>query len=499
MSRSFVVTGGGCGVGRAMVERLLADGGSVVAIELDPAALNWTDRRPAGRRVLADAADPAVAGRAADLAQAAGTLAGWSTTPRCSATPGSTPRPLVRCWTLSPPTSTLPWSGARPRSASFWRRARVGRSSTSPPTRRAGRSRAPCRTPPPRRLSRDSRARGRLRAARHPGQRRGLGSIATERYQAFLAGQEPTAAVRVEEELGRHRSAGSGVPRRSPRPSPGCSRMVPATSTAPPCQSTAGGRCWARTQKRTTLGRRCRAAALPTAPRCHDSRTHECGHHRRRRRLLPARDGSVVGVLTRVQALRLHYRPPRAMVHDRVPPRREAVPLHAVGYFDPRARKLLSWPPRFASAQLRACIGVQDHPLWTRGVVGFGGQLGGQPRHALAADTHAPWRQVHQHEHTHVTMICGRGSVRAHGRRSGSTTSVGNWRRLPTTRPATLLSWLPGACAWAQGSRTSDQLSSFGDVSGSCRSNRGVRCSQPTSTKRLECSAAVGIAVSDTA
>jgi NAD(P)-dependent dehydrogenase (short-subunit alcohol dehydrogenase family) len=136
MSQSFVVTRGGRGVGRAMVERLLADGGSVVAIELDPAALNWTDRRPAGRRVLAvagDAADPAVAGHAADLAQAAGTLAGWSTTPRCSATPGSTPCPLVRCWTLSPPTSTLPWSGARPRSASFWRRARVGRSSTSPP------------------------------------------------------------------------------------------------------------------------------------------------------------------------------------------------------------------------------------------------------------------------------------------------------------------------------------------------------------------------------
>jgi NAD(P)-dependent dehydrogenase (short-subunit alcohol dehydrogenase family) len=30
-----------------------------------------------------------------------------------------------------------------------------------------------------------------------------LGSIATERYQAFLGRQEPAAAVRVEEELGR--------------------------------------------------------------------------------------------------------------------------------------------------------------------------------------------------------------------------------------------------------------------------------------------------------
>ncbi|WP_199506185.1 hypothetical protein [Geodermatophilus sp. TF02-6] len=39
VGRSYVVTGGGRGVGRAVVERLLADGGSVVVIELDPAAL----------------------------------------------------------------------------------------------------------------------------------------------------------------------------------------------------------------------------------------------------------------------------------------------------------------------------------------------------------------------------------------------------------------------------------------------------------------------------
>ncbi|HEV2893859.1 MAG TPA: SDR family oxidoreductase [Actinomycetota bacterium] len=75
-----MVTGGGRGVGRALVERLLADGGAVVAVELDPAALAWVDGHPAGDRVLGvagDAADEAVTGRAADLAQAAAPLAGW--------------------------------------------------------------------------------------------------------------------------------------------------------------------------------------------------------------------------------------------------------------------------------------------------------------------------------------------------------------------------------------------------------------------------------------
>ena len=80
MSRSYVVTGGGRGIGRAVVERLLGAVDNVVAIELDPAALAWTESHPAGRRVIAvagDAADEAVAEQAADLAQAAGTLAGW--------------------------------------------------------------------------------------------------------------------------------------------------------------------------------------------------------------------------------------------------------------------------------------------------------------------------------------------------------------------------------------------------------------------------------------
>jgi NAD(P)-dependent dehydrogenase (short-subunit alcohol dehydrogenase family) len=79
-SRSYVVTGGGRGIGRAVVERLLGEANIVVTIERDPDALSWVDEHPAGSRVIVvvgDAADDAIVERAADLAQAAGTFTGW--------------------------------------------------------------------------------------------------------------------------------------------------------------------------------------------------------------------------------------------------------------------------------------------------------------------------------------------------------------------------------------------------------------------------------------
>jgi NAD(P)-dependent dehydrogenase (short-subunit alcohol dehydrogenase family) len=80
MSLSYVVTGAGRGIGRAVVERLLGQGNSVVAIELEPAALAWVDSHPAGSRIAAvigSADDEAVAEQAADVAESAAPLGGW--------------------------------------------------------------------------------------------------------------------------------------------------------------------------------------------------------------------------------------------------------------------------------------------------------------------------------------------------------------------------------------------------------------------------------------
>jgi NAD(P)-dependent dehydrogenase (short-subunit alcohol dehydrogenase family) len=80
VTRSYVVTGAGRGVGRAVVERLVGDGHAVVALDLDVGALDWVRVHPAGSRVvpiIGSAADESVAERAADAAQQAATLAGW--------------------------------------------------------------------------------------------------------------------------------------------------------------------------------------------------------------------------------------------------------------------------------------------------------------------------------------------------------------------------------------------------------------------------------------
>ncbi|MBU2670516.1 SDR family oxidoreductase [Actinoplanes bogorensis] len=78
MDSSVVVTGGGRGVGRAIVERLLAESdGSVVVVEFDEKALEWAGEHIADGRlvqVIGDASDERVVARAVE---AGGELRGW--------------------------------------------------------------------------------------------------------------------------------------------------------------------------------------------------------------------------------------------------------------------------------------------------------------------------------------------------------------------------------------------------------------------------------------
>ncbi|NDL59514.1 SDR family NAD(P)-dependent oxidoreductase [Phytoactinopolyspora mesophila] len=75
-----IVTGGGRGVGRAVVKRLVKSGQHVVAIEREPTAVDWIESHPDGDRIDAvagDAADPTVLEHAVQRAYAMGTLVGW--------------------------------------------------------------------------------------------------------------------------------------------------------------------------------------------------------------------------------------------------------------------------------------------------------------------------------------------------------------------------------------------------------------------------------------
>ena len=78
MGSAAVVTGGGQGIGRAIAERLLADGASVVVLEARADDLDWTaayaDRVAV---VTGDAGDDEVARQAASVAGSLGGLSGW--------------------------------------------------------------------------------------------------------------------------------------------------------------------------------------------------------------------------------------------------------------------------------------------------------------------------------------------------------------------------------------------------------------------------------------
>src|SRR5215217_3998839 len=74
--RSYVVTGGARGIGRAIAERLARDG-HVVVLDRDADTLAWTRAAERITGVAGDAGAEADAERAADAAEAAAPLAGW--------------------------------------------------------------------------------------------------------------------------------------------------------------------------------------------------------------------------------------------------------------------------------------------------------------------------------------------------------------------------------------------------------------------------------------
>ncbi|TDC55786.1 SDR family oxidoreductase [Actinomadura sp. KC345] len=200
MSQSYVVTGGGRGVGRAIVERL-AGGGTVVVIELDPAAVEWARDRPDVIPVVGSAADQSVADRAADLAQEAGTLAGWVNNAAVFRDPETTSADelldlvalnlnpaVVGCMTAVRRFLDAGTGGALVNVSSHQAQRPV-RGSLPYATAKAateGLTRA---------LAVDYGPRG-IRANAVA-----LGSITTERYEHLLARQAPAEAARIENEM----------------------------------------------------------------------------------------------------------------------------------------------------------------------------------------------------------------------------------------------------------------------------------------------------------
>ncbi|HEY3728208.1 MAG TPA: SDR family oxidoreductase [Solirubrobacteraceae bacterium] len=76
MTATYVVTGGGRGVGRAIVERL-ARHGHVIALDRDPDLLDWTTNRPTIEGLAGDATDEPTLSAAVERASHVGALVGW--------------------------------------------------------------------------------------------------------------------------------------------------------------------------------------------------------------------------------------------------------------------------------------------------------------------------------------------------------------------------------------------------------------------------------------
>jgi len=203
MSISYVVTGGGRGIGRAVVERLLRDDQvTVVALERDEEALSWAD----GRRVVpcvGDASDEEVAGEAARLGGKSGRLAGWVNNAAVFRDASVHSAPIGEVRDLIAANLDLALVGCAAAVRHFLSAGTPGAivNVTSHQAARPVPGSLPYATA-------KAATEGLTRALAVEYGRRGIrvnavapGSVATERYERFLAEQSPEAAAAVEAEL----------------------------------------------------------------------------------------------------------------------------------------------------------------------------------------------------------------------------------------------------------------------------------------------------------
>lgn len=178
----------------------------MVAVEMDPEATVWMEDHPAGARVIPvidDASDEAVAGRAADLAEEAGTLSGWVNNAAVFRDASLHSAPAREVMDLVALNLGLAVVGCATAVRRFLAAGNGGAivNVSSHQAQRAVPGALPYVTAKAategltRALAVDYGALGiRTNAV-------ALGSIVTERYEAFLEGQEPATAGRIEEEM----------------------------------------------------------------------------------------------------------------------------------------------------------------------------------------------------------------------------------------------------------------------------------------------------------
>ncbi|MFI6267065.1 SDR family NAD(P)-dependent oxidoreductase [Micromonospora sp. NPDC051006] len=205
---SFVVTGGGRGVGRAIVQRLLAGGGTVVVVEHDAEALGWLVGHPAADRligVVGDAGDEDVIARAADLAERAAPLTGWVNNAAVFRDASVHAAPVGEVLDLIGANLRPAVAGA----ATAVRRylaARTGGAIVNVSSHQATRPVPGCLPYATAKAAVEGLTRALAVEYGPQGVRTNavaLGSIGTERHADFLAGQGPAEAARIGAELNR--------------------------------------------------------------------------------------------------------------------------------------------------------------------------------------------------------------------------------------------------------------------------------------------------------